>query len=86
MRGQRPSATGSIASQAGAARFRRGALFRQLRHGPAACACHRPPPPVTLPPVTVTYTEPDTTAVLLLVGLAAVGQVSLRRRRQGGAR
>ena len=89
-----------------------------------------PPPPITLPPVTVTYTEPDTidvhghkqkgktktvlnqvinygddlndakghfealpspvpessTAVLTLVGLAAAGQVSLRRRRHGSAR
>ena len=86
------------------------------------------PAPVTLPPVTVTYTEPDiidaqghrqkgktktlhnqvinygddindakghfetlpspvpesSTSVLLLAGLAALGQVTLRRRRQGG--
>ena len=85
------------------------------------------PAPVTLPPVTVTYTEPDiidaqghrqkgrtktlhnqvinygddindakghfetlpspvpesSTSVLLLAGLAALGQVTLRRRRQG---
>ena len=88
------------------------------------------PAPVTLPPVTVTYTEPDTidehghrqkgktktvqnqvinygddihdakghfetllspvpetsTSLLLLVGLAAMGQVSLRRARRGSAR